>query len=111
MIGIDVAVDKTGILRECKASGHSGAGEAGSDIVCAAVSVLMRTVVRLLSNRKGIVIQSGAPEPGRLWLEIEYTAEGRDFLSASGEFLITGLRSVAEEFPHNCTLTISERRT
>jgi len=110
MICIDVIVDETGVLRSCKAEGHAGAGETGADIVCAAVSVLMRTSVRVLSGRKGISISSGAPEPGRLWLELEYTAEGRELLSAAGDFLITGLRSVAEEFPDNCRLTVSERR-
>jgi len=112
MIGIDIIVDETGNLRSCRAAGHAGAGETGADIVCAAVSVLMRSIVRVLSKRKGITIRSGAPEPGRLWLEIDYTAEGSDFLSAAGEFLITGLRSVAEEYPANCKVTIAtERRT
>ena len=110
MIGIDVIIDETGNLSSCSASGHAGAGETGTDIICAAVSVLMRTLVRVLSNRKGISIRSAAPEPGRLWLEIEYTAEGSDYLSAAGDFLITGLGSVADEFPKNCKLTVTERR-
>ena len=107
MIEIDVVLDETGFLRSCRAAGHANAGRTGTDIVCASVSVLMRTAVRILSERKGIRCHSGAPEPGCLWLEIEYTAEGRDFLSATGEFLITGLRSVAEEFPGNCKLKVS----
>ena len=111
MIDINVVVDEAGIVCSCNVHGHAGAGKTGADIVCAAVSVLMRSAVRVLSRRKGITIRSNAPEPGRLWLEAEYNAEGRDFLSAAGEFLITGLRSVAEEFPGNCTLTIiNERR-
>ena len=110
MISIDVGLDESGILRSCNAAGHAGAGESGTDIVCAAVSVLLRSAVRVLSNREGITINSEAPETGRLRLETEYTAAGRDFLSAAGEFLITGLRSVAEEFPGNCKLQISSER-
>ena len=108
MIDIEAVLDGNGILRSCKASGHAGAGKTGSDIVCAAVSVLMRTAVRTLFNRKGITIRYEAPEPGLFFLEADYTG-GKDFLFAAGVFLIEGLASVAEEYPQNCRLTI--RRT
>jgi uncharacterized protein YsxB (DUF464 family) len=112
VIEIEARIDEAGILRVCKATGHAGAGKTGTDIVCAAVSVLMRTAIRVLSGKKGITIRGDAPNPGLVWLEADYTVEGRDFLSATGEFLITGLASVAEEFPGNCRLTIiTERRT
>jgi uncharacterized protein YsxB (DUF464 family) len=111
LIEIEALVDQAGLLRACKAAGHAGTGRAGTDIVCAAVSVLTRTAIRTLSNRKGIVIRSGAPEPGLWWMEADYTAEGKEFLSAAGVFLTEGLASVAEEFPAYCTLTIrTERR-
>jgi len=102
-------LDESGALRSCRASGHAGAGRTGTDIVCAAVSVLMRTAVRALSGKKGITIRCDAPEPGFLLLEADYTAEGRDFLAAAGVFLTEGIASVVEEYPQHCTLTI--RRT
>lgn len=107
MIKIDAVIEDDGMLRACRASGHAGAGKTGSDIVCAAVSVLMRTALGVLSGREGIVVQGGAPEKGELWLEADYEAEGREFLFACGVFLIEGLRSVAQEFPQNCELNIS----
>jgi len=106
LIDIETVLDKDGVLSSCKAAGHSGAGRTGNDIVCAAVSVLMRTVVRTLSGREGITIRCDAPEPGFLNLETGYSAEGKQFLFAVGEFLVNGLESVAEEFPENCKLTI-----
>ena len=109
MIEIEAVLDGDGALRSCRASGHAGAGPTGTDIVCAAVSVLMRTAVRALSGREGITIRCEAPEPGFLFLEADYTAEGREFLSAAGVFLTEGLASVAEEYPQYCKLTI--RRT
>jgi len=109
LIDIEAVLDENGILSSCKASGHAGAGKTGSDIVCAAVSVLMRTAVRAFSGRKGITVRYEAPEPGLLFLEADCTAEGSDFLFAAGVFLIEGLASVAEEYPNNCRLTI--RRT
>ncbi|MDR2574818.1 MAG: ribosomal-processing cysteine protease Prp [Treponema sp.] len=108
MIEIEAVLDENEILRSCKAGGHAGKGQTG-DIVCAAVSVLMRTAACTLSDREGITIRYEAPEPGLFFLEADYKAEGRDFLFASGVFLIEGLASVAEEYPDNCRLTI--RRT
>jgi len=110
MIEINAVLEDDGTLRECKAEGHAGAGKAGYDIVCAAVSVLMRTALNVLSERKGITIRGGAPERGQLWLEADYEAEGKDFLFAAGVFLIDGLKSVAQEFPKNCKLVIKSWR-
>ena len=111
MIEIEAVLDTDGTLRACKACGHSGAGKKGADIVCAAVSVLMRTALEVLSNREGITTRGGAPRPGHVWLEADYTAEGKDFLSAAGVFLIEGLRSVAQEYPKYCRLNVILRRT
>jgi len=106
LIEIEAVFDQNGVLRSCKASGHAGAGKTGTDIVCAAVSVLMRTAVRALSGREGIGLRCDAPEPGLLSIEADYTAEGREFLFAAGVFLAEGLASVAEEYPNHCRLTI-----
>ena len=110
MINIEAVLEKDGTLRACKASGHAGAGRAGTDIVCAAVSVLMRTAFKTLSEREGITVRGGAPEKGQLWLEVDYSAEGKDFLSAVGVFLLEGIKSVEQEFPGNCKLDISTWR-
>ena len=106
MIEIEAVLDGEGILRSCRASGHAGTGATG---VCAAVTVLMRTAVRTLSEREGITIRCDAPEPGFLFLEADYAEEGRNFLFAAGVFLLEGLMSLAEEYPENCILSI--RRT
>jgi uncharacterized protein YsxB (DUF464 family) len=106
MIKIDVACDEAGLLRACKVQGHAEAGSAGVDIVCAAVSVLLRTALRTLSGRKGVMVRGGAPERGLLWMEADYTAEGREFLAAAGAFLVEGLKSVSEDYPDYCTISI-----
>jgi uncharacterized protein YsxB (DUF464 family) len=106
LIEIEAVLDESWTLRACSASGHAKAGKHGADIVCAAVSVLMRTAVRALSNRKGITVRWEAPEPGLLSLEADYVAEGREFLFAIGVFLVEGLASVAEEYSKHCKLTI-----
>jgi len=110
LIEIEAVIEDDGTLRACKAVGHAGAGKSGSDIVCAAVSVLIRTAYGTLSGRDGITVQYEAPQPGNFWLDVEYNADGKDFLFAAGSFLIEGLRSVAQEFPDNCSLNIRTLR-
>jgi uncharacterized protein YsxB (DUF464 family) len=109
LIEIEAVLDEKGILRSCKACGHAGAGKTGTDIVCASVTVLMRTAVHVLSAREGITARYDETEPGLLFLEADYTADGKDFLFAAGVFLIEGLASIAGEYPNNCKLMI--RRT
>jgi uncharacterized protein YsxB (DUF464 family) len=110
LIEIEAVLDESGVLRSCRASGHARAERKGADIICAAVSVLMRTAVSVLSGRKGIVIRYDAPEEGLLFLEADYTAEGREFLYAAGLFLTEGLASVAEEYPQYCNLELKQTR-
>ena len=110
MIEIEVVVGKDGTLKACKASGHAGAGKTGSDIVCAAVSVLMRTAFSVLSNQEGVVVQCDALVPGQMYFEAGYEdKKGKDFLFTTGVFLLYGLKSVAREFPKNCKISVKER--
>jgi uncharacterized protein YsxB (DUF464 family) len=107
VISIDAALDEAGLLRSCRVRGHAGAGPKGGDIVCAAVSVLTRTALRVLSQGEGITVRGEAPERGLVRMEIEYTGQGKEFLSAAGAFLLEGLKSVAGEYPDYCRINIS----
>ncbi|MDR0589776.1 MAG: ribosomal-processing cysteine protease Prp [Spirochaetaceae bacterium] len=112
MITIDVVFDVEGILKSCKVRGHAGAGPQGSDIVCAAVSILTKTALRTLTGREGIIVRvpAGVPERGRFEMEIDYTGEGRDFLAAAGTFLVEGLVSVSEAYPDYCSTNMYKER-
>ena len=109
MIKADLVLDEAGLLCSCRVSGHAGAGKHGSDIVCAAVSVLTRTLVRVLADRKDITIRGSIPGRGDFCVELEYSPDGREFLAAAGAYLIEGLLSVSEEFPDNCRVNIERR--
>jgi uncharacterized protein YsxB (DUF464 family) len=106
MIGINVVFDEAGLLRSCEVKGHAGAGPAGYDLVCAAVSILTRTAFRVLSEREGIILRGGAPERGVFRMETGCQETGREFLDACGVFLTDGLASVAEMYPEHVKLTI-----
>ena len=106
-----MVLDEAGLLRSCRVSGHAGAAKRGEDIVCAAVSVLTRTIIRVLSGRKGIIIRGDIPEQGNFYMETEYTPEGREFLDAAGTFLMEGLLSVSAEFPDYCKVIVERRNS
>ena len=106
-----MVLDEAGLLRSCRVQGHAGEGKRGSDIVCAAVSVLTRTIVRVLSKRKDLIIRGSIPEQGDFRFEMECKSGGKEFLSAAGAFLVEGLASVSEEYPDNCRLIIERRNS
>jgi len=109
MILVNVVLDEAGLLRSCQVQGHAGFDKKGNDVVCAAVSVLTRTMIRVLSGRKGITIRGNIPGQGNFQMEADYTGEGKEFLAATGAFLIEGVLSVAGEFPDNCKVNIERR--
>ena len=106
-----MVLDEAGLLRSCRVQGHAGAGKRGNDIVCAAVSVLTRTIVPVLSNRGDIKIRGKAPEPGSFSMEVDYSREGMEFLAAAGAYLVEGLLSVQAEFPGYCKVIIERRNS
>ncbi|MDR1107914.1 MAG: ribosomal-processing cysteine protease Prp [Spirochaetaceae bacterium] len=112
MITIDVVLDAQGLLRACTVMGHAQAGPKGSDVVCAAVSILTKTALKTLADREGITLRvpAGVPERGTFGMETDYTGKGRDFLAAAGAFLLNGLVSVSEGYPDYCTMTIHKER-
>jgi uncharacterized protein YsxB (DUF464 family) len=113
LVKAELVLDSRGLLKSCRVKGHAGAGAKGSDIVCAAVSVLSSTVFKTLSGREGITLRGGAPERGGFWMETEIAADGPigafEFLAAAGAFLSEGFVSVSKEFPDFCNVKIERR--
>lgn len=69
--------------------GHAGYGTKGTDIVCAAVSMLVYVQLRLW-QRQGVLAEA-VTEPGH----VELRAHG----DAQPEILLLGLRYLAQEYP------------
>lgn len=106
MISIAVFLNGEGIISSCKASGHARSAPSGGDVVCAAVSVLLRTFVRTMRSCAEISVDFSAPERGEFSFSCDYSPAGREFLRIAGIFLIEGLRSVTEEYREYCSLLI-----
>ena len=93
-----------------KAKGHAGAGKYGSDIVCAAVSVLMQTLANEVEEaaRAGLVVL-GAVAHGEGWMRVEVTPtnESCDMVEAWVELVQDGLDALAESYPENVELVVN----
>ncbi|MDR0910170.1 MAG: ribosomal-processing cysteine protease Prp [Spirochaetaceae bacterium] len=108
MIKIAIIIGKDGLFRSCKAEGHALMAKKGQDIVCAAVSVLMRSCLMALDKEPGIQAEHYITD-GELWLDISAVKDGaKEFLRGVGSMLIDGLQSVSQEYPDNCSLEIFE---
>jgi uncharacterized protein YsxB (DUF464 family) len=102
-----VTLDGAALLRGLDLQGHAGAGKRGEDVVCAAVSFLVRTAAAVLADKAYVTAQVVAPARGELHLSIECKREGEPYLRAIQDFLLTGLNSVAEEYPECLRVDVS----
>lgn len=90
-----------------KAEGHAGAGKYGSDIVCAAVSVLMQTLANEVEEaaRAG-ALTLGVVDHGDGWMKVEVTPTDSicNTMEAWVEFVQDGLDAIAQSYPDNVQL-------
>lgn len=90
-----------------KAEGHAGAGKYGSDIVCAAVSVLMQTLANEVEEaaRAG-ALALGVVAHGDGWMKVEAmpTDSICNTMEAWVEFVQDGLDAIAQSYPDHVQL-------
>ena len=100
-------------LTGCRIEGHSGWANAGSDIVCAAVSILGCTCVNALESVCGVIpeITEYNEKNGVLAFELpDMTESENEKAQILMGALRQGLDDLAAEYPQNVTLSIKERR-
>ncbi|MDE5899607.1 MAG: ribosomal-processing cysteine protease Prp [Treponemataceae bacterium] len=107
MISVRLVREADGAFVSCTADGHSGYAEPGSDIVCSAVSVLIRTAARVLSEMEGVELGSNTGGRGHADFFVKTAGcalEAKRCLVFAGRFLAAGLDSIAKEFPKHLEL-------
>jgi uncharacterized protein YsxB (DUF464 family) len=108
LIELKVNLYQDGSLKDFQASGHAGSGKKGEDIVCAAVTVLLRTTARLISREKSLETRGEALGPGGMtFFLISMPAEYREWVKGITDFLLGGLLDLKDEFPNYLTIDIS----
>ncbi len=116
MISVTLTYGKNGVLKNCKANGHADFSKKGFDIVCSAVTVLLKTAGSLLSHMENVTFMADASSRGQLFFELypkidisedkKESLETRVRLKCIADFIQEGIRSVQEEYPENVRLTL-----
>ena len=120
MIRVMLCCSASGEFRLCEASGHAGFARREKDIVCSAVTVVLRSAVHLLSNlcdlhKESVSIITEASSRGNLSFRI--VANEKEMvplevvirLMCIADFIRDGVGSVSKEYPScvqlsECTL-------
>ena len=109
MVRVVIETGNDGLIRRVDVSGHAGASEKGYDIVCAAVTTLVRSAARVLEQDDRVLLRGGAIEPGRMGFDVIELRKAEQYLQGIGDFVILGIADIASEYPSRCTLELKER--
>ncbi|MCD6398157.1 MAG: ribosomal-processing cysteine protease Prp [Spirochaetaceae bacterium] len=109
MIDITLCLDYSGCLSVVESSGHSGFAAKGHDIVCSAVSVLLRTVSRTLELEPAIEVTAKIEKEGKLYLELSLLdVSKKAWLQGVSAFTVMGLKDLASEYPSFCRIHLEK---
>jgi uncharacterized protein YsxB (DUF464 family) len=93
---------KDGSLKGCVAEGHAGFSARGRDIVCAAESMLFRTVMETLEHTEGLVFSADTSTRGTLAFTVEQKCPSpvlSERLKCAADFIRTGIKSLVSDYP------------
>jgi len=107
MIDVETVLDGRGIVATVSAKGHSGTGAKGENVLCAAVSVLLRTAYETLASADGIAITGTAGRPGDFSFSVRSVDdEISSWARGVTDSLLTGLSSLDREYPGELTILL-----
>lgn len=110
MTDVLLVCNKFGMFKSVKATGHASYSSKGSDIVCSAITILLRTAIDVLEKTEGISLSVDSSSRGNLAFWVEDAKEEtqtevlKSRLICVGDFLRQGINSLAQEFPKNVQL-------
>lgn len=100
IIKICFKIDKFGVIVFFEASGHAGSIASGKNIVCGAVTILLRTTYRTFLAKNGTKAVVTAKKEGQLYFQVEeYLPENCQQLKGITDYLLTGLKDMESEYP------------
>jgi uncharacterized protein len=109
VIRATISLDDEGLLRGLVVEGHSGYASIGSDIVCAAVTAIVRSTTRVIGLDERFRASSRAEKPGRFEFSIDTIPRGsEEYLSGITNVLVVGLGDVSSEFPERCSINVKK---
>ena len=108
MTVVTLSYGKNGAIKKCQANGHAHFSKKGEDIVCSAITILVRTAMQVLSHNENVSLIADASQRGSLSFAVEAKSESPETetqLICIGDFLRTGIKALTKEFPENVILT------
>ncbi len=107
MINVTLWLDISGCLKGIDANGHSGSAARGKDLICSAVSTLLRTVSRTLEIEPSVELFGSTEEQGELRLRCNLLEESkREWLGGVSSFIVLGLKDLEAEYPSFCRIQL-----
>ena len=104
MTVVNLTFNSRGELLGCCSKGHAHYASSGSDIVCAAVTVLLRTTLQVLLESYGQSVQTDITTRGTLAFRVAQEVQDRARLKYAGDFLRNGIKSLEIEYPQHVRL-------
>ena len=108
MTEILLVCDENGLFKSLSASGHAGFSTKGKDIVCAAVTSLLRTTAKVLEETGGIQLsETNFSERGNLAFCVHQTDSSdlvTERLKCTASFVRNGLILLQNEYPEHLIL-------
>lgn len=107
MVSVTISCGKNGVLKKCEADGHAGFSRKGSDVVCSAITILLKTAMELLSRTENVVFEADSAARGNLFFSVEAEKDDpqtESMLKCTAEFLKVGIGLIQKEYPGNVRL-------
>ena len=109
MIKVLLECSEEGLLQNCLAEGHADYAPKGNDIVCAALSCLLRTVLTQLKAKKTLIVKTQIPNRGMLAFSVEeFTKDDEFLLKYASDFFLFFISQLVEEFPKHISLRVDK---
>lgn len=111
MITVRATVAQDGCLSSLAVTGHAslGAGPAGDNVICAAVTAIVRACADAVTNRESIRVSGRAASPGELHMVVEAEEAEREWLRGVTDVLLTGIGRIAQESADDAVLIVNNQ--
>ncbi len=107
MISVELLLDAENCLKRISAVGHASGEKRGSNVVCGAATILMRSAARVIAAENALDIGGSADREGIIDIQIRRIADDkREWLRGVSDVLREGLRSLAADHPGEVRVTV-----
>ncbi len=107
MINIRINLDSNGCVKVIEARGHSSEGIKGQNVLCGAVTVLLKSAAKVIYSDNTIKSSGTAEEPGNLYFKIvDLPVERRSWVKGITDILIAGLFDLEGQFKNEINVIL-----